>query len=120
MTDNESSSPGVNETDEDGTDFGDGETKDPGATTQKTMRSVLREVPERPEEEETREAADMGSNTAGEASRAEAEQTDNPASSLGEPIRLTDPAKQFSLGTTDGESTPQSHNDSASGDARRA
>jgi hypothetical protein len=55
----ESSSLDVYETDEEGTDFGDGETADPGAT-QKTMRSVLREIPERPEEEETQRLPQNG------------------------------------------------------------
>ena len=104
---NESGSLDVYETDEDGTDFGDGVIVDPGAT-QKTMRRVLREVTESSEEEEPGEKADARS-TAGEASGAGAEQTDSPASTLGEPIQLPDPTDQFSLGSTEGESTPQSH-----------
>ena len=85
---NGSSSLDVYETDEEGTDFGDGETEDPGAT-EKTMRSVLREIPERTEEEEPGEEADARS-TADEANGAEAEQPDSPASALGEPIQLPD------------------------------
>ena len=111
---NESSSSDVYETDEDGTDFGDGVIVDPGAT-QKTMRRVLREIPESSEEEEPGKKADAKS-TAGEASGAEAEQTGSPASTPGEPIQLPDPTDQFSLGSTDGESTPQSQIDSASGE----
>jgi hypothetical protein len=103
---NGSSSLDVYETDEEGTDFGDGETEDPGAT-EKTMRSVLREIPERTEEEEPGEEADARS-TADEANGAEAEQPDSPASALGEPIQLPDhPADQFSLGTAEDEDTPE-------------
>ena len=112
----ESSSPGVYETDEDGADFGDSETEDSGAT-QKTMRRVLGGIPKRPEEEKPGEEADARS-TASEASGAEAEQTGSPASTLGEPIQLPDPTDQFSLGSTEGESTPQSQNDSASDERR--
>jgi hypothetical protein len=53
------------------------------------------------------EAADTGGDTADEANRAEAEQTDSPASVTSEPIQLPDPVDQFSLGSTDGEDTPE-------------
>ncbi len=53
--------------------------------------------------------------TADGASGVGAEQTESPASAPGEQIQLPDPVDQFSLDSTDSESTPQSQNDNASG-----